>query len=159
MILDRDLADLYGVETRVLNQAVVRNSERFPLDFMLTLSREEIRNISQIVTCSKIKHAKNVNAFTEQGIAMLSGVLKSKRAIEVNIQIMRAFVKLREMLATHKDLSRKLEALEKKYDEQFRIVFDAIRALMTEEEKPERKIGFKSGEKKAKYKNKKRLKS
>jgi len=98
VMLDRDLAELYGVETRVLNQAVARNLERFPCDFMIVLTREEIRNISQIVICSKIKHAKNVNVFTEQGLAMLSTVLRSKRAIEVNIQIMRAFVKLREML-------------------------------------------------------------
>jgi len=100
------------------------------------------------VTCSKIKHAKNVNAFTEQGIAMLSSVLKSKQAIEVNIQIIRTFVKLREMLATHKDLARKLLALERRYDKQFRAVFDAIRLLMTEEEKQKRKIGFKAGGKK-----------
>lgn len=97
VILDRDLALLYGVETRVLNQAVRRNFNRFPPDFMLTLVREEIRNISQIVICSDIKHAKNVFAFTEQGVAMLSSVLNSQQAIEVNITIMRAFVRMRDI--------------------------------------------------------------
>ncbi|NJD68802.1 MAG: hypothetical protein C3F12_12965 [Candidatus Methylomirabilota bacterium] len=91
-MLDRDLAALYGVETRVLNQAVRRNITRFPADFMVVLTREEIRNISQIVTCSTIKHARNVSAFTEQGVAMLSSVLKSEHAIAVNIAIIRAFV-------------------------------------------------------------------
>lgn len=131
VMLDRDLALLYGVETRVLNQAVQRNIKRFPEDFMLVLTREEIRNISQIVISSKIKHAPNVHAFTEQGVAMLSGILNSDRAIEVNIQIMRAFVKLREMISTNKDLSQRLDKLEKKYDGQFQVVFEAIRALMT----------------------------
>jgi hypothetical protein len=130
VILDRDPALLYDVETRVLNQAVQRNIERFPEDFMFQLTREEIRNISQIVTCSSIKHAKNVNAFTEQGVAMLSSVLRSKRAVQVNIEIMRAFVRLRRILASHVDLARRLEELEKKYDTQFRMVFDAIRQLM-----------------------------
>jgi len=142
VMLDRDLAQLYDVETRALNQAVNRNIERFPADFMLTLTRDEIRNISQIVICSKIKHAKNVYAFTEQGVAMLAGVLNSPRAIQVNIAIMRAFVRLRRLLATNADLARKLEALEEKYDGQFRTVFDAIRALMQEPEKPKRTIGF-----------------
>jgi len=142
VMLDRDLAELYGVETRVLNQAVKRNARRFPADFMFALTRTEIRNISQIVTCSQMKHAKNVLAFTEQGVAMLSGVLNSDRAVDVNITVMRAFVKLRQLLASHADLARKLEELESKYDEQFRIVFDAIRQLMTPPDPPRRRIGF-----------------
>ena len=146
VILDRDLAFLYDVETRALNQAVQRNVERFPEDFMFKLTREEIRNISQIVICSSIKHAKNVNAFTEQGVAMLSSVLRSKRAVRVNIEIMRAFVRLRHILASHADLARKLEELEKRYDAQFRIVFDVIRQLMKQPEPPKREIGFRSKE-------------
>jgi hypothetical protein len=151
VMLDRDLAQLYSVETRALNQAVRRNIERFPADFMLTLTRDEIRDISQFVICSKIKHAKNVYGFTEQGVAMLAGVLNSSRAIQVNIAIMRAFVRLRRMLATNADLARKLEALEQKYDGQFRVVFDAIRALMQEPEKPRRPIGFTAKENQAAY--------
>lgn len=143
VMLDRDLAELYGVETRALNQAVRRNSKRFPEDFMFSLSREEIMNLSQTVISSKIKHSPSVSVFTEQGVAMLSTVLRSDRAIEVNIAIMRAFVKLREMLASNKELSKKLEAMEKKYDEQFKVVFDAIRALMSSPEKTKREIGFK----------------
>jgi len=123
VMIDRDLAALYGVETRVLNQAVRRNLNRFPSDFMFPLTREEIRNISQIVICSEIKHAKNVFVFTEQGVAMLSSVLNSERAVQVNILIMRTFVRLRRILSTHADLSRKLEELERKYDRQFAGVF------------------------------------
>src|SRR3990172_1117390 len=130
VMLDRDLAILYGVETRVLNQAVKRNRDRFPDDFMFELTREEIRNISQSVICSStMKHAKNVYTFTEQGVAMLSTVLNSPRAIQVNIAIMRTFVQLRTILSTRADLARKLGELEKKYDAQFRVVFDAIRQL------------------------------
>ena len=151
VLLDRDIAELYGVETRVLNQAVRRNIERFPEDFMFALTREEIRNISQIVICSQIKHARNVHVFTEQGVAMLSSVLKSPRAIQVNIEIMRAFVRLRQMLAAHKDLKRKLAALEKKYDEQFKIVFEAIHELMTPPEKSRKGIGFDIKEPRAAY--------
>jgi ORF6N domain len=125
--LDRDLAELYGVETRVLNQAVRRNIKRFPEDFMMVLSQEEIRDLSQFVTSPGFKHAPNVFAFTAQGVAMLSGVLDSDRAIDVNIQIMRAFVRLREMIASNAELARRLEVLERKYDAQFRVVFDAIR--------------------------------
>ncbi|MBI1977493.1 MAG: ORF6N domain-containing protein [Candidatus Omnitrophica bacterium] len=142
VMLDRDLAALYGVETRVLNQAVRRNIERFPQDFMFVLTREEILNISQIVISSEIKHAPNVFAFTEQGVAMLSSVLRSKRAVRVNIEIMRAFVKLRQLLASHADLARKLNELERKYDAQFKIVFDTIRKLMAPLDPPKRKIGF-----------------
>lgn len=145
VMLDRDLANLYGVETRVLNQAVRRNIRRFPADFMLSLTREEIMDISQIVTSSGIKHAPNVFAFTEQGVAMLSGVLNSERAIQVNIAIMRAFVKLREMLSASKELAHKLAQLEKKiekHDGEITLIFDAIRKLMTPPAKSRRKIGF-----------------
>lgn len=130
VLLDRDLAELYGVETRVLNQAVGRNIGRFPDDFMFELSREEIRSISQNVTSSNIKFSKRVRAFTEQGVAMLSSVLNSERAITVNIEIMRAFVRLREILSTHKDLVKKINEMEKKYDHQFQVIFEAIKALM-----------------------------
>lgn len=145
VLLDRDLAKLYGVETRVLKQAVKRNIKRFPSDFMFELSKEEFEDWrSQFVTSNRDKMGLRYKpmAFTEQGVAMLSSVLKSERAIEVNIAVMRAFVKLRQMLASNEDLARKLEEFEKKYDEQFKVVFDAIRALMVENEKPKRKIGF-----------------
>ncbi len=145
MMLDRDLAELYGVETKVLNQAVKRNLERFPSDFMFQLSKEEAALIprSQIVTLKRGEHRKfRPFAFTEQGVAMLSSVLRSDRAIQVNLAIMRTFVQLRQMLSSHADLARKLAALEGKYDKQFRAVFDAIRELMREEKKPKREIGF-----------------
>jgi len=146
VLLDRDLAELYGVETRALNQAVRRNIDRFPSDFMFALDRDEILRISQIVTSSgqaELKYSKSVLAFTEQGVAMLSGVLGSARAVEVNIAILRTFVQLRQWLSTHADLARKLAGLEQKYDEQFRAVFDAIRELM-EPPTPaqQREIGF-----------------
>jgi len=159
VLLDRDLAELYCVETRVLNQAVRRNIKRFPKDFMFELTRDEIMGISQTVTSSQIKYSKRVHAFTEQGVAMLSTVLNSERAIEVNIAIMRAFVKLRQMVAAHKDLKRKLAALEKKYDDQFKIVFEAIAELMTPPEKPRKKIGFDIKEPSAKYGRGKRQKA
>jgi hypothetical protein len=145
VILDRDLAQLCGVETRVLNQAVRRNIDRFPADFMFTLTRDEIMRISQIVISSShetIKFSKNVMAFTEQGVAMLSSVLNSKSAVQVNIAIMRVFVKLREMIASNKELAKRLDKLEKKYDVQFKVVFDAIRELMTPPEPKRRRIGF-----------------
>lgn len=151
VMLDRDLAELYGVETRVLNQAVRRNMKRFPSDFMFTLTREEIRNISQIVICSEIKHARNVFAFTEQGVAMLSSILNGERAIEVNIAIMRTFVQLRRMLASNADLARKLAKSEKKYDAQFKVVFEAIRQLMTPPERLRKQIGFHVRERGARY--------
>lgn len=142
VMLDRDLAALYGVETRSLNQAVKRNTKRFPSDFMFELTRDEIRNISQFVICSTIKHSPKVLAFTEQGVAMLAGILKSSRAIEVNIAIMRTFVKLRRMLESSAELSRKLAELEAKYDEQFRVVFEAINELMIPPEPKKNPIGF-----------------
>lgn len=150
VMLDRDLAKLYGVPTKALNQAVTRNRERFPDDFMFQLSLEEANKIlrSQNVTLKRGQHAKyRPRAFTEQGVAMLSSVLKSKRAAQVNIAIMRAFVKLREILATHKDLARKLEEMEEKYDAQFKAVFDAIRQLMSPPTRAMRRIGFEPREK------------
>ncbi len=135
VLLDRDLAALYRVETRALNQAVRRNLDRFPSDFMLKLNREEISSISQIVTSSaSLKFSKNVHAFTEQGVAMLSSVLNSPRAIRVNIEIMRTFVHLRQMLASNAQLERRLDDIEKKCDGQFKLVFEAIRRLMTSSE-------------------------
>ncbi len=147
VMLDSDLAELYEVETRVLNQAVKRNIERFPADFMFSLTREEIRRISQFVTSSpryqNLKYFKNVTVFTEHGVAMLSSVLNSPRAIQVNIQIMRTFAKLREIISANRDLSRRLDELEKKYDAQFKVVFDAIRELMKPQVKQHKKqIGF-----------------
>ena len=158
VMLDRDLALLYGVETRVLNQAVQRNIKRFPNDFMFALTREEIRNISQIVISSRIKHAPNVLAFTEQGVAMLSGILNSDRAIEVNITIMRVFVRLRQMMVTQRVLAEKLGELEERiqdHDEQITDIFKAIRQLMAPPMKPKRKIGFDLKEKQARYGRKK----
>jgi len=131
VMLDRELAILYGVTTGALNQAVKRNRERFPDDFMFELTRAEIMSLSQfVISYSKIKHAPRAYAFTEQGIVMLSGVLNSPRAVQVNIAIMRVFVQLRQMLASHADLARKLAALEKKYDAQFKVVFDAMRKML-----------------------------
>ena len=144
VMLDRDLAELYQVETRVLNQAVGRNRERFPTDFAFELTREEIMGISQIVTSSNLRFSKRVTVFTEQGVAMLSSVLRSKRAISVNIEIMRAFVKLRQMLASNTELSRRLDKLEGKYDRQFKVVFDAIRQLMSPAVSEHKQIGFRS---------------
>jgi hypothetical protein len=143
IMLDRDLAVLYGVETRVLNQAVSRNIKRFPPDFMFELTREEIMRISQTVISSEIKYSKRVHAFTEQGVAMLSSILNSERGIEVNIAIMRVFVRLREMMATHKELAFKLVELEERlegHDEQIQNIFDAIRQLMTPPDPPKKRI-------------------
>ncbi|HEY3450007.1 MAG TPA: ORF6N domain-containing protein [Myxococcales bacterium] len=148
VMLDEDLARLYGVEVRTLNQAVKRNAGRFPSDFMFHLTPEEARNLrSQIVISSSggyggRRHAPY--AFTEQGVAMLSSVLHSPQAIEVNVEIMRTFVRLRRMLMVHADLARKLAALEKKYDARFRIVFEAIQELMNPSPEPKKRIGFAS---------------
>jgi hypothetical protein len=163
VMLDRDLAALYGVTTKVLNQAVTRHLARFPEDFSFRLSREEAANLkSQSVTTSSYEDAADLRSqfvtssshgglrypprvFTEQGVAMLSSVLHSRRAIDVNIAIMRAFVHLRELLATHRDLARKLEELERKYDGKFAVVFDAIHKLMApspEDERSRPRIGF-----------------
>jgi hypothetical protein len=151
VMLDRNLADLYGVETRVLNQAVSRNIERFPEDFMFSLTREEIMRISQIVTSSEIKFSKSVRCFTEQGVAMLSSVLRSKQAIQVNIQIMRTFTKLREALIDNKDLKMELEELKQITEERFRIVFETLDQLLTVESKPKKKIGYTVKEKQKAY--------
>jgi hypothetical protein len=154
-MLDADLAALYGVSTKALVQAVKRNLERFPGDFMFHLTEQEVRALrSQIVTLDDAsgrgrgRHAKYLpHAFTEQGVAMLSSVLKSKRAVRVNVEIMRAFVRLRGMIAYSQDLARKLDALESKYDRQFKVVFDAIRELMASPAAaPKRRIGFVSGD-------------
>ena len=146
VLLDRDLAALYGVETRALNQAVKRNATRFPPDFMFRLSRQEIGRISQSVTSlSGLKFSKEVHAFTEEGVAMLSSVLQSQRAVQVNIAIMCAFVKLREALETNRELARKfaeLEARVGKHDEEISAIIEAIRQLMIPPKKPQREIGF-----------------
>ncbi len=155
VILDSDLAELYGVETKQLKRAVRRNINRFPEDFMFQLSKEEYQSLrSQFGTLKRGAHAKYPPmAFTEQGVAMLSSVLNSERAIEVNVAIIRAFIHLRKMVSTHKDLKKKIVAMERKYDEQFAIVFEAIKQLLEEDEKPKRKIGYVK-ERKAPYKKK-----
>jgi len=144
VMLDQDLAQLYEVETRALVQAVKRNMERFPEDFMFQLTSEEFDILrSQSVTSSQWGGRRYPPyAFTEQGVAMLSSVLRSKRAVQVNVEIMRAFVQLRRLLASHADLQRKLDELEKKYDEKFRVVFEAIRQLMAPPEPRRARIGF-----------------
>jgi uncharacterized protein YjcR len=153
VMLDRDLAELYGVEVKQLKRQVKRNQDRFPADFMFELSREEYNALrSQLGTFKRGEHSKYLPyAFTEQGVSMLSSVLRSTRAVQVNIEIMRAFVRLRELMATHKDLVRRLNEMEKKYDSQFRVVFDAIRELMRPPESKKRKIGFLVKERAARY--------
>ena len=153
VMLDKDLAEMYGVKPIRLREQVKRNITRFPEDFMFQLSDAEA---NWLVSQSAIPSRKHLGGylpyvFTEQGIAMLSTVLNSERAIQVNIAIMRAFVKLRELLATNKDLSKRLDELEKKYDSNFRIVFDTIKQLMMPKEKPKRPIGFKVSEPGSKY--------
>lgn len=146
VMLDADLADLYGVSVGRLNEAVKRNRVRFPDDFMFQLTRGEFTDLKSQFAISSSRWGGRRHppyAFTEQGVAMLSSVLRSKRAVRVNVEIMRAFVRLRQMLASHKELARKLEALEKRYDAQFKVVFDAIRELMAPSEPPpRRRIGF-----------------
>ena len=144
VMIDRDLAELYGVETRTLNQSVRRNLERFPPDFMFELTRDEIEGISQIVTSSSLKFSKRVTVFTEQGVAMLSSVLRSKRAISVNVEIMRTFVKLRQILSSNAELARRLDELEGKSNRQFKVVFDAIRLMMNPGTVKRNEIGFHS---------------
>ena len=150
VMLSPDLAELYLVEPRALIQAVKRNLERFPEDFMFQLSAEEFADLKSQIVISSWGGARRARpyAFTEQGVAMLSSVLRSKRAVQVNVEIMRTFVRLRRMLAEHADLARKLAALEKKYDVQFKAVFDAIRQLMEPPAAPRRPIGFRTSEKK-----------
>jgi hypothetical protein len=157
VILDRDLAELYGVETRVLNQAVRRNNRRFPEDFMFILTRDEIMGISQIVTSSKIKYSKQVHAFTEQGVAMLSSILNSERAIQVNIEIMRIFVRIRSVLTSNMHIAAKLKELEshiKDHDEKIEIIFEAILQLLTLPEETKNPIGFEIREPETRYRSK-----
>lgn len=152
VMLDFHLAELYGVETKILKRAVRRNMDRFPPDFCFELSKDEFENLRYHFGTSNRGGTRYLPfTFIEQGVAMLSSVLNSDRAVQVNIAIMRSFVRLREMLASHKDLERKLHDLEKKYDKQFKVVFDAIRALMREDQKPKQPIGFRVKEKKSKY--------
>lgn len=147
VMLDRDLAELYEVSTSALNQAVRRNIDRFPADFMLQLNKQEFENWrSQIVIANpaaRMALRRSPYAFTEQGVAMLSSVLKSKRAIAVNIAIMRTFVRLRQMLATHRQLAERLAAVEKKYDKRFKVVFDILKQLMEPPPEPQKPpLGF-----------------
>ena len=152
-MLDTDLADLYKIATKALNQAVKRNKARFPGDFMFQLTKEEK---AQVVTnCDHLQRLKFSPtlpyAFTEHGTIMLANVLNSQVAVQVSIQIVRAFIRLREAVASHKDLARRLDQLEGKYDSQFKVVFDAIRQLMSPPEPRKRKIGFLAKERAAKY--------
>lgn len=161
-MLDRHLAELYGVPTMRLNEQVKRNIRRFPGDFMFQLTKEEDEALISQFAISKGRggYRKLPFCFTEQGVAMLSSVLHSNRAIDVNIAIMRAFVKFRQILATHKDLTHKLEELERKYethDKQIKSIFDAIRQLMLPPAKPKHQIGFKVDEPKLKYHYRKKL--
>ena len=143
VMLDKDLAELYGVTTGNLNLAVRRNTTRFPNDFMFQISKEEFQNlILQSATSSWGGTRKLPYAFTEQGVAMLSGILKSERAIEVNIAIMRTFVQLRKLMSSNDELAKKINDMEKKYDEQFHVIFEAIKQLIVEENKPRKAIGF-----------------
>jgi phage regulator Rha-like protein len=143
VMLDRDLAKMYGVATKTFNQAIKRNHQRFPADFMFRLNLKEFSNLrSQIVTSSWGGQRYLPYAFTENGVAMLSSILNSERAIQVNIQIMRVFTKLREMMATHRELREKIEALEQKYDHQFTVVFEAIKELLQPPVKASPRIGF-----------------
>ena len=147
VILDFDLASLYMIPVRTLKQSVRRNIKRFPPDFMFELSSEENKFLrSQIVILEKGKYSKYLPfAFTEQGVAMLSGILNSERAINVNIAIMRTFVQMRRLMETHKELAKKIEELESKYDKQFSMVFEAIRQLIQKENEQRNPIGFKIG--------------
>jgi len=145
VMLDTDLAKLYGVATKNLNRAVKRNAERFPLDFMFQLSPDELQNLRFQTGTSRREHGGRrfaPYAFTEQGIAMLSSVLHSQRAVQVNVAIMRTFVRLREMLSTHEDLRRKIDALEKRYDARFQAVFDTIRQMLETPVPMKKAIGF-----------------
>lgn len=143
VMLDADLAALYEVETSNLNKAVKRNIKRFPSHFMFQLTKEEFRQLKVVLGNAGWGGRRTAPyAFTEQGVAMLSSVLRSRRAIQVNIAIMDTFVRLREMISSHKDLVRKINAMETKYDQQFKVVFDAIRQLMLPPERPKRPIGF-----------------
>jgi hypothetical protein len=153
VMIDRDLAQLYGVETKVLNQAVRRNKDRFPENFMFQLTKQERDEV--VTNCDHLADLRfsyqMPYAFTEQGVAMLSSVLRSKRAIQINIQIMNTFVALRRMLADNKALAQRLAELERKYDAQFKVVFDALRKLIAPPDPPKRPIGFHVREKQSPY--------
>jgi hypothetical protein len=160
VLIDRDLAELYGVSTKVLNQAVKRNERRFPPDFMFRLTKKEKNEL--VTNCDRFKPLKHSSAlpraFTEQGVAMLSSVLNSERAIEVNIVIMRAFVQLRRRTITQKELAHKLVELEQQiqdHDQQIQAIFEAIHQLMSPPERSRKKIGFEVKERKAQYRKKK----
>ena len=144
VMIDRDLADLYAVTTKALNQAMRRNLSRFPSDFMFQLnSKEKGELVTKCDRLNALKHSTSMPyVFTEQGVAMLSSVLNSERAVQVNIQIMRTFTKIRELLITNEALRRKIEALERKYDQKFKVIFDVIKKLISAEEKPKTRIGF-----------------
>ena len=161
VMLDSDLAALYEVEVKALNQAVKRNLARFPADFMFQLTADEadfLRSQTVTLKVGRGQHRKYLPyAFTEQGVAMLSSVLHSERAVRVNIEIMRAFVRLRQMLQANADLAGKLAALERKYDSQFKVVFDAIRQLMAPPAKPQKRIGFGDKEARTTYRAKGKL--
>ncbi len=159
VIMDQELASLYGVKTKHLNQAVKRNISRFPEDFMFRLDNREMKVWSAKIGLNETKNMRSQSVtsyvggrrhrpyvFTEQGIAMLSSVLNSERAIQVNIQIMRTFTKIREMLASNRELREKIEQLEKKYDGQFKVIFKLIKQLLETEVKPKNRIGFKLNE-------------
>lgn len=145
VMLDEDLAELYEVEVRTLNQAVKRNASRFPADFMFQLSDEEFAILRSQIVISRSWGGRRFPpyAFTEHGVTMLSSVLRSERAAQVNIAVVRAFIRLREVLASNADLARRMDAMEATYDKQFEAVFDAIRMLMLEPDKPTKPIGFK----------------
>ena len=164
VMLDADLAELYGIPTKALKQAVKRNLDRFPSDFMFELTEEEKAEVVTICDhLAKLKFSPYLPfAFTEHGALMLANVLNSSKAVQVSVQIVRTFVRLREILATHKDLARKLEEMEKKYDQQFKVVFETIRQLITAPDsvqyKPKRDIGFKLEEPKVLYAPQKKAK-
>ena len=145
VMLDEDIAALYGVETKTLIRAMKRNLDRFPLDFMFQVTQEEVEILRYQFGTSKGRGGRRYlpYAFTEQGVAMLSSVLRSERAVRVNIEIMRVFVRLRQMMSTHADLVRRLDEMEQRYDGQFKAVFDALRQLVTPPERSRRRIGFK----------------
>ena len=144
IMFDFDLAQMYGVETRALKQAVKRNPDHFPKDFMFVLNMTEVKKmVSQnVIPSRKLLGGAKPMGFTEQGVSMLSSVLKSKRAVKVNISIMRAFVQMRQLLEGNKELSKKISELEKKYDSQFKLVFDAIKTLIHQKQQPRERIGF-----------------
>ena len=158
VILDADLAELYGVATKALNQAVTRNEQRFPPDFMFRLAKEEKQEL--VTNCDRLDRLKHSSAlprvFTEQGVAMLSSVLRSERAIHVNIQIMRVFTRLRQMVLDNEELRKELEELKQITDERFQIVFETLDQLINIENKPKKKIGFTVKEKLGSYGNRKK---